>query len=167
MGFRFTIGQLVAMNSYVFRKTDASSCLVTNKTWKDIIGKPNFFEELVTRIVNMMTAAKKEELLKGSSTLKHTKEAINRVLLAPLQADLDMDELSAIKRDNTIFVDALWEELTITQTEWDNFYKALENATRLRLQIDEHKQLTPQDKLSTVKEYVNDILIKPLSGIDV
>ena len=65
------------MDPNIFKKEDAESCLVVNKTWNQILNKPDFFTELGKRIVNMteeaekvgeLIAAKAQEILKKLRT---------------------------------------------------------------------------------------------------
>lgn len=154
------------MDPNVFRKGDAPSCLVIDKTWDDILGKPDFMDELAERIVSMMDEANDFGLVKKTTTFEEFKRAINKILLRPLQKDVSTEESAGIQPPGTILVDAFWDEIPQTEEKWVKFKDAVERAYDMKLRIDEHQPLTARDILQTAKDNFNDTVVKPMLGIN-
>ena len=154
------------MDPNIFRKGDAPSCLVVDKTWDDIVNKPEFFDELVERVVAMMNGAEDIGLLKKSTTLGQLKEAINTILLRPLQAPSHSSEDPKSKTPGSILVDAFWDEIPQTEEKWQKFKEAIARAYDMKIQIGDHQPLTERDTLQTTKDNFNDTVVKPMLGIN-
>ena len=149
----------------VFRKGEASSCLVVGKTWKDIINKPAFLDEMVVRVVNMMNGAEDVGLLTKATTLRELKEAINKILLRPLQEELHIGEDVVVRTPGSVLADAFWDEIPQTTEYWVRFKEAITRAYEMKNQIAEHQPLTDKDTLMSTKNNFNDTVVKPMLGI--
>lgn len=156
------------MDPNVFRKGDAPSCLVVDKTWADVINKPDFLDELERRIVAMADGAEQIDLIDKSTTLREFKEAINTVLLKPLQMEIapEEPEEGGAHGAGTILADAFWDEIKIPDDTWENFRDALVKAYNMKLRIQEHQPLSASDTLQTAKDNFTDTVVKPLLGIN-
>ena len=154
------------MDPNVFRKGDASSCLVVDKTWEDVIGKPDFMDELAERIVDMMDGAEDFGLLTTATTFLQFKKAVNQILLRPLQKDIETTENTNSQPPDTILVDAYWDEIPQTENKWRKFKEAVARAYDMKLQIGEHQPLSERDTYQTVKDNFNDTVVKPMLGIN-
>ena len=152
------------MNPNVFRKGDAASCLVVDKTWGEIVNKPDFFDELVERLVLMKTKAETIGLLKKSTTLREFKEAVNEILLYPLQYDYPAGEDFVLKGSDTILVDAFWDEIQKDEDMWKEARDALARAYDMKNSIAEHQPLTKKDTLQKSKDNFNEAVVIPMSG---
>lgn len=150
----------------LFRKGDAPSCLVVDKSWEDIINKPDFFDELVERVVNMMKGAEVVGLLTKATTLRELKEAINEILLEPLQEELHIGEDVVQRTPGSVLADAFWDEIPQTTEYWLRFKEAIARAYEMKNQIAEHQPLTKKDTLMSTKNNFNDTVVKPLLGIN-
>lgn len=155
------------MDPNVFRKGNASSCLVVDKTWDDIINKPDFFDELVDRVVGMMKGAADfgGQILK-TTTFREFKEAINKILLVPLQYNFHSEEKPESKKPNTVLADAFWDEIPQIEEKWAKFKDAIGRAYNMKVRIGEHAPLTAKDTLQTTKDNFNDTVVKPMLGIN-
>ena len=157
------------MDPNIFRKEDADSCLVVEKSWNDIIDKPDFFDELVQRLVLMTKGAEDyPDLLMKSTTFRVVKEAINDILLVPLQKQLDITNINVERTPNSILADAFWDEIIKPNELWDGIKEAIEKSYAMKQQIEkgEHTALTDSSTLQDVKNTMNDTVIKPLLGIE-
>ena len=154
------------MDPNVFRKGDAPSCLVVDKSWNEIVGKPDFFDELAERIVRMMDAADDFGLLTRATTLRQFKDAVNEILLRPLQYDYPAGEDIVLKGSDTILVDAFWDEIRQDENTWVKFKDAITRAYDMKGRIAEHKPLTNKDMLQSSKDNFNETIVKPLCGIN-
>ena len=151
------------MNPAIFRKGDASSVLVVDKTWEDIIDKPDFFDSLAQIIVSMTDAAVEE--VDKKTTLRNFKEAINRILIRPL-SDTPAATISPMKKEGTILVDAFWDEIRKSSDKWEKLHAALEKAWLMKQKIDLGTPLTVSDTLQESKNNFNEAIVKPLLGIN-
>lgn len=154
------------MDPNVFRKGDAPSCLVVDKSWAEIINKPDFFDELVDRVVAMMRGAENFGLILKTTTFVEFKRAINEILLRPLQEQSHSDEKPVLKKPGTILADAFWDEIKMSKSEWLHFRDALAHAYDMKVQIGDHQRLTEKDTLQTAKDNFNDTVVKPMLGIN-
>ena len=162
------------MDSAIFRKGDASSVLVVDKTWRDIIDKPDFFDELAERIVMMSDAAESVGLMLKStpfgpdenSPKTNLKGAINQVLMAPLLDPVENDGANIVRKDGSVLIDALWDEILISDTVWTELRAALAKAYDMKLRIGENNPLTSSDTLMDTKDTFNNTVLKPLLGIN-
>lgn len=150
----------------IFRKGDAPSCLVVDKTWEEIINKPDFFDELVERVVNMMKGAEDIGLLTKATTLRELKEAINTVLLRPLQEDLHTGGEAVSGKTEAILADAFWDEILLTSEYWSRLEESIARAYELKTKIAEQQPLSNKDTLMSTKNKFNDTVVKPMLGID-
>ena len=162
------------MDPAIFRKGNASSVLVVDKSWDDIIDKPDFFDELAERIVKMTDNAESIGLMLKSTpfgpaknkNVINLKDAINKVLMEPLLASVEQDNVNVVKKDGSILVDALWDEIILPDLVWKKLYAALEKAYSMKLRIGESEPLTSADTLMDTKNTFNDTVLKPLLGIN-
>lgn len=167
------------MDAAIFRKGDAPSVLVVDKSWNDIIDKPDFFDELAERIVMMEDAATEiglmqkstpfgglapnmqEELLKTS-----LKGAINEILMKPLTAQLEYHLDNREKAENSILADAFWDEIIINKNIWERLYQALDRAYKMKERIDDNSPLSNASTIQNTKSLLNEAVIEPLLGIN-
>lgn len=162
------------MASNAFRKGSASSVLVTEKTWQDVINKPGNFDEIASRIIDMMLGAEEGSkkvdetylggLLLASNTFGEVKQAINAALLDPLLKDYSSPARANSNDGPVIYPDFFWDEIQ-TESNWQRIRDALLRAAELRSRIDEQKPLTSSDKLQDVKNTFNETILKPLLDI--
>jgi hypothetical protein len=150
---------------YTFKKKDAPSCLVTNKTWEEIINTPSFFPTFVSILSQMVSAAEREGVLTKSMLLSKVKEIVSSVLITPLINTLPEHNPSSPQPRDTIIVDALWDEIIPTDAQWKDLYSALEKAYDMFLQIRKASPLEGKDTLQVVKDEINACILKPLNGI--
>lgn len=150
----------------LFKKGDAPSCLVLDKTWDEIINKPNNLEELVMRAVNMIKGAEDIGLVTKATTFQELKNAIDKVLLLPLQEDLHTKEDTASRTPGSILADAFWDEIPQTSEYWARFKEAIARACEMKDRIAEHEPLTDKDTLTSTKNTFNGAVVKPLLGIN-
>lgn len=152
------------MDPNVFRKGDAPSCLVVDKTWDDIIDKPDSLDELASRIVAMIKNAEELGYVLKSTNFGVFKQMINAILLEPLK-DGEYDTPS--REDGTpgnIRADAFWDEIQITDSTWERFRDAIDRAFAMRVAVSNHRPLTNRDVLQNVKDNFNEAVIAPLRG---
>lgn len=155
------------MDSNVFRKGDASSCLVVNTTWQEVINKPDFFDELAKRIVAMYSNALDIGPLLKASTLADLKTAINSILVEPLtNPDYNTPDNATTPRANTVLADAFWDEIELPDEMWGKLKDALIGASNMREQTLEHTPLTTKDTLQEVKVNFNETVVYPLLSIN-
>lgn len=153
------------MDPNIFKKEDAESCLVVNKSWDQILNKPDFFTELGKRIVNMTEEAEKVGELTRESTLKFVKAAINKVLLGPLQEEMDESIGNPTRGNNTILVDAFWDEISQNDTAYDHLKESIEKAYAMKKRIDQMSPLSGGSTLQDTKTTMNKAVLEPLRGI--
>ena len=154
------------MDPNVFRKGDASSVLVVDKSWKDIIDKPDFLDELSKRILLMSHAAEAFGQVTKATTFQQFKNAVNSVLMDPLIETVDTDEQNVVRKHGSVLVDAYWDEIIKTDDDWKELKSAVERAYIMKVKIGEHNPLTSSDTLMKSKETFNDTVMKPLLGIN-
>lgn len=165
------------MNPLIFRKEDASSCLVPDKTWDDIIGKPDLFEVIADRILEMSEEADKVQLLSRGSSLKTVKQVINKVLLdilkVPIQnvdaGDSDTDDSDSEQTDetkNVVYADAFWDEIGDTSEFSVKLKSAIDKAYVMKQRIGQSSPLTDASTLQDTKNLVNTAILNPLQGAD-
>lgn len=154
------------MDPAIFRKGDASSVLVVDKSWNDIIDKPDFFNELAKRIVLMAQAANTIGQITKTTTLRQFKDAINAVLMTPLLETFDNSDHNPTRKPGSVLVDAFWDEIIKPDKDWEELKSAIEKAYDMKLRIGEHSPLTNADTLMRSKETFNDTVMKPLLGIN-
>ena len=154
------------MDPAIFRKGDASSVLVVDKSWNDIIDKPDFFDELAERIVKMSDAADSIGVMTKATTLRQFKEAINSVLMEPLLATVEHDGHNVIKKTGSVLVDAFWDEIIKPDDVWKKLKDAVAKAYDMKLRIGENSPLTNADTLMKSKDTFNNTVMKPLLGIN-
>lgn len=157
------------MSSYTFRKYDAPSVLVVDKTWRDILNKPADFDELAARILAMANEAQIQGLLTKFTTLSQFKDAVNTVLLNPLQEEVVVPPSSDDDESmdgETILADAFWDEIVGEGEVWEKLYEAMQRANAVRVQIEEHSALSAEDTLMDTKTNFNEVILKPLNGIE-
>lgn len=148
-----------------FKKTDAQSVLVVDKTWDEIIDKPDFFNELAYRIVQMYDGANTVGQAKPSTKFNEFKDMVNTILLTPLKTLWRQEETVAIQKDNTILVDAFWDEILKTEEAWYKLKEAVAKAYAIKHQIEEHETFKDSDKYQQVKDKFNETVTQPLLGI--
>lgn len=154
------------MASYTFKKGNASSCLVMNKAWKDIVGKPDFFDTIAKIMVEMLQGAEETGLLLASTSFTHTKDIINKVLISPLMENKPSSIPPQPQTEGTILADAFWDELIQTDEILANFKTAIERAYAMKLQIQESAPLSNESDLGEFKETINSTILKPLNAIN-
>ena len=165
------------MHPLIFRKEDASSCLVPDKTWDDIIGKPDLFEVIADRILEMADEANKVQLLSRGASLKTVKRVINKVLLDILKVPLpkaatddsstdDSDSEQTNETRNVVYADAFWDEIGDTSEFSVKLKSAIEKAYVMRQRIEQSSPLTDASSLQDVKNLVNTAVLNPLQGAD-
>ena len=148
------------MDPNVFRKGDASSCLVVDKAWKDVYNKPDFFTTLAEVITRMAAEAKETGIVHKATSFGEFKRIINQVLLTPLREA--QYEPSHEKYDTQpVMADAFWSEIE-QNDEWAGLYKAIEKAYVMRESIIAHRPLVAADKLQDVKDNFNETVIEPM-----
>ena len=153
------------MDPNIFKKEDAESCLVVNKKWNQILNKPDFFTEVGKRIANMTEEAEKFGELTRESTIKFVKAAINKVLLGPLQEEMDESIGNPTRGNNTILVDAFWDEISQNDIAYDNLKEAIEKAYAMKKRIDQMSPLSEDSTLQDTKTTMNNAVLEPLRGI--
>ena len=154
------------MDPAIFRKGDASSVLVVDKSWNNIIDKPDFFDELAERIVKMSDAADSIGIMTKATTLRQFKDAINAVLMEPLLATVEHDGHNVVRKQGSVLVDAFWDEIIKPDDVWEKLKAAIEKAYDMKVRIGECKPLKDSDTLMRSKETFNDAVMKPLLGIN-
>lgn len=154
------------MDPAIFRKGDASSVLVVDKSWNDIIDKPDFFDELAERIVLMTDRAESIGMMLKSSPLKDLKNAINLVLMDSLIEDVGHGAPDVKRKEGSVLVDALWDEIQISDADWKRLYTAIEKAVAMKDRTTENYPFTSSDTLMSTKDKFNDTVLKPLLGIN-
>lgn len=154
------------MDPAIFRKGDASSVLVVDKTWNDIIDKPDFFDELAERIVMMSDAAADVGLMLKSTTFIKFKAAINKILAEPLLAEVSSGGANVVKKPDSVLVDALWDEIVVPDAVWGKLRSAIEKAYDMKSRIDENRPFANSDTLIQTTEKFNETVVKPLLGIN-
>lgn len=154
------------MDPAIFRKGDASSVLVIDKSWNDIIDKPDFFDELAERIVKMSDAAESIGIMLKSTAFKQFKEAINEILMNPLLSSVEHDGHNVVQKPGTVLADALWDEIEKPDAVWAKLRDAIAKAYGMKEKIDERSPLTSSDTLLQAKTTFNDTIVKPLLGIN-
>ena len=154
------------MDPAIFRKGDASSVLVVDKTWNDVIDKPDFFDELAERIVKMSDNAKDFGLRLKSTTFGRFKEAINSVLMDPLLEPLDHESHDVVRTPGSVLVDAFWDEIIKPDGMWEKLKGAIEKAYMMKEKIAERLPLNASSTLQETKDTFNDTVMKPLLGIN-
>lgn len=154
------------MDPNVFRKGDASSCLVVDKAWKDVINKPAYFDILAKRIVDMLEEAEKDGLITKSDNFQRVKTKINEILLLPLQKEYELSAREKTHTEGYILADAFWDEIKMDDPIYERLHEALERAYAIRQQVLQHSPLTASDKLQDVKDDFNATIIKPLLHIN-
>lgn len=154
------------MDKNIFRKEDATSCLVVDKSWDQILDKPDFFTELGKRIVEMTSEAERVGILTRETTLKYLKQAINDVLLIPLQKDEGEPGTNPIKSDESILADAFWDEISHNDSAFKGLKEAIEKAAAMKKKIGELAPLTDASTLQDTKDAMNEAVLKPLRGIN-
>lgn len=154
------------MDPAIFRKGDASSVLVVDKSWNDIIDKPDFFDELAERIVKMSDAAKSIGLMLNSTTFRQFKEAINEILMNPLLSSVEHDGNNVVQKPGTVLADAFWDEIEKPDDVWAKLRDAIAKAYGMKEKIAERSPLTRSDTLLQAKTTFNDTIVKPLLGIN-
>lgn len=155
------------MDPNVFRKGNASSCLVVDKTWDEVINKPDFFDELAKRIVAMLEGAESLgdlAILTRRDTLGRTKTVINTILLEPLQELYEETAQRAVRTEGSILADAFWSEIKSNEQSMERLLEALEKAYKMKQKIADGRPLTGSDTLQTVKDTFNNTISKPLLG---
>ena len=80
------------MSSLTFRKGDASSCLVVEKPWDEVLDKPDAFEEISVRILEMVRRAEGEDLLTRHDTMTEIKRILNECLIHPLKMPVSEED---------------------------------------------------------------------------
>lgn len=154
------------MNPAIFRKGDAPSVLVIDKSWNDIIDKPDFFDELAERIVKMSDAAESIGLMLKSTTFHQFKEAINAILMNPLLSSVEHDGNNVVQKPGTVLADAFWDEIEKPDAVWAKLRDAIAKAYGMKEKIAERSPLTGADILLQAKTTFNDTIVKPLLGIN-
>lgn len=154
------------MDPAIFRKGDAPSVLVVDKSWNDIIDKPDFFDELAERIVKMSDAAESIGQMIKSTTFMQFKRAINAVLMEPLLASVEHDGHNVDRKTGSVLADAFWDEIKKPDDVWEKLQAALAKAYEMKLRIAENRPLTESDTLMQSKNVFNDTIMKPLLGIE-
>ena len=163
------------MNPLVFRKEDASSCLVPDKTWADIIDKPDMFEQLADRVLSMAEAADKVQLLDRNTVFRIVKETINDVIIKPLipsQGENNSASGSTGSAQtnrtstNVVFADAFWDEIGDSEEFAEKMKAAIEKAYVMKQRIAENSPLPDSATLQDVKNLVNTAVLNPLQGAD-
>lgn len=152
------------MNPAIFRKGDAPSVLVVDKSWDDIIDKPDFFDELAERIVKMADAAGSIGLMKKATTFSKFKEAINTVLMDSLLATVEQEGTNPVRKDGSVLVDAFWDEIIKPNDVLDKLQVAITRAYEMKLRIEESSPLKSSDTLMKSKDTFNETVLKPLLG---
>ena len=156
------------MDPNIFRKGDAPSCLVVDKTWDDIIDKPDFFDELANRILEMTSQAEslQPQFNPKTATFWQLKDAINKVLMVPLTDRNTHQSVQKKRTEGSVLVDAFWDEIIVTDNDWEKLKSAIAKAYDMRLRIEEHNPLTESDTLKKTKDVFNETTIMPLLGIN-
>lgn len=153
------------MNPAIFRKTDAPSILVVDKSWEQVLDKPDFFNELAERIVDMTTAANEIGELTGRTTLRGVKEAINEILMKPLTKMTEHESINVERQEGSVLVDAQWDEIIKSDEMWEKLKPAIEKAYEMKKRIEEASPLTNKTTLQQTKDVLNTAVIKPLTGV--
>lgn len=154
------------MDPNVFRKGDATSVLVVDKSWRDIIDKPDFFDELSRRIVEMSHAASSIGLLKKATTLRQFKNAINTILMDPLLREYSDSSDNNVQKNGSVLVDAFWDEIIKPDDIWEDLKESLEKAYAMKLKIEDSYPLSDSSTMQESKDMMNEAVVKPLLGIN-
>ena len=149
----------------MFRKGDASSCLVVESPWEDILDKPFLFDEMKERVLMMVEAAKEQGLLTRADTLRAVKNAINSVLIRPLQTDIETTPTVPVEHEGYVKADAFWDEIPDVPKD---LKEALDRLFQMKTQIDDHigNQLDDKSTLMDTKTTVNKTVLMPLNDIN-
>lgn len=153
------------MNPAIFRKTDSPSILVVEKSWEQVLDKPDFFNELAERIVDMTTAANEIGELTGRTLLSGVKEAINEILMKPLTKMTEHESYNVKRQEGSVLVDAQWDEIIKSDEMWEKLKPAIEKAYEMKKRIEESSPLTNKSNLQQTKDVLNTAVIKPLIGV--
>lgn len=154
------------MNPLVFSKKPASSCLVPEKTWDEVIGKPELFEQMARRVYEMAEAAGKVELLKRSSSLRTVKEVVKSVLLDPLEPSLEDVAPGPKHVKGNVLADAFWDEIDASDDFWHRVKDYITEASVMKQRIAENTMLSDGSTLQDVKNLINSAVLNPLQGAD-
>ena len=151
------------MEPNVFRKWDAPSVLVPDKSWEEILDKPDMLDRAEACILAMLEASEDTDLLTRKDTLRILKNVINKVLLNPLATQQGVSTTPLTGTKDTIKVDAFWDEIEGVP---ENLKRALANIVIMLEAIKVHEPLTDKSTLMDTKDTVNDTVLKPLKGIN-
>ena len=160
------------MNPLIFKKELASSCLVPNKTWDDVIGKPDMFYEMAQRILAMANEAAKVETLSRTTTLKIVKKVIKDVIIDPLTERLQQEDGNTTESDDSnsdreiVYADAFWDEIGSVKDFSHNLREAIDKAYVMKKRINENEPLTDSSTLQETKNLINTAILNPLQGTD-
>lgn len=154
------------MDAKIFRKGDAGTVFPIEKSWDEVLDKPQSLDEVAWRIIQMMNIAANTKYLIRPDTVKRIKEVVNEVLIKPLQAPVPTEHSNGASdgdnnNGNAIFVDALWDEITDIP---DGFKTAFERALMMLQQSADFSRLTPEATKGDVKTFINDGILEPLKG---
>ena len=149
----------------MFRKGDASSCLVVETPWEDILDKPFLFDEMKERVLLMVHAAQEQGLLTKVDTLKVVKNAINSVLIRPFQAHIEVSQNIPVEHEGNVKADAFWDEIPDVPKD---LKEALDRLFQMRAKIDDNigNQLDDKSTLMDTKTTVNENVLMPLNDIN-
>ena len=152
------------MDPNIFRKGDAKSVLVIEQPWGKVLDKPALFDEMATRLLDMMEAAEDKGILLRSDTLRELKRVITSVLINPLKDPLPDEETVEEYTDN-IPVDAFWDEIPGVPARLS---EALERLNLMMTRINENmdNKLDRKSTLMDAKDIVNETVLKPLNNIN-
>lgn len=139
---------------------------MVNKTWDEVLGKPENLVPAMHCAARLIAAAKAKEqgLLTRKDTLKALKTAVQEVILDQLHAIVLTDEsdVPTPSTDANIIADAFWDEIIGTDPTW------IDNTERISAMIEaiyNSMPLTKQSSIGDTKSFVNENILKPLKGI--
>ena len=155
------------MNTVGFKKKLASSCLVPNKTWEEIVNKPNYIDTFQAIVETMMSKASEYGEVTDKTPFATVKDIVLETIIEPMLANPPPTKPPMGQTPGTILVDAFWDEIQQASDYWGMEKKAFERILDMQERTTGNQPLDQKDNLQAVKEIINETIIRPLLGINV
>ena len=85
--------------------------------------------------------------------------------LGPLQEEIDDSIGNPTRGNNTILVDAFWDEISQNDNAYDHLKEAIEKAYAMKKRINAMSPLSDAASLQDTKNTMNKAVLEPLRGI--
>ena len=147
-----------------FRKDDAYDVIVPEMPWADIQNKPADLDSLIAKIAGMVDAvAANGTLLTDADTLRKVKDAVNRLILQPLQITVPEGQTTTYAEEvSRIPIDGEWNFITQKPKDAELFARAVQAIGK---ELHNYTFLSRTDTMRVVKGVVNNAIIKALEGL--